>query len=303
MALELPLELLSAMRPSQWVKNVFVLAPLMFARQLDEPMVVGRALLAFAAFSLLASAVYLFNDIRDREEDRHHPRKRLRPIAAGRLPVAAAATAGAALAAAALAVSLTLGGGFVAILAVYLGSNLAYSLGLKRVVILDVMLLSFGFVLRVMAGGVAVEVEVSAWLILCTSFLALFLAFSKRRHELMLLADEASGQRQVLTHYSPAFLDQMINVVTAGTVVSYAVYAISPETAEKFHTRDLIFTMPFVLFGIFRYLYLIYQQPSERNPTEAILGDRPFLINILLWVASVVWVLYRDLLLGLLRLS
>jgi 4-hydroxybenzoate polyprenyltransferase len=295
------LELLSAMRPRQWAKNVFVLAPLVFARQLDDPRVLGRALLAFAAFSLLASAVYLFNDIRDREEDSHHPRKRQRPIASGRLPVPVAAVAAALLAAASLAIGMTLGGDFVAILVAYLVANLGYSLGLKRVVILDVMVLSVGFVLRVMAGGVAVSVEVSAWLILCTSFLALFLAFSKRRHELMLLADDASEQRQVLSHYSPAFLDQMINVVTAGTVVAYAVYAISPETVEKFDTRDLIFTMPFVLFGIFRYLYLIYQQPSERNPTEAILGDRPFLINILLWVASVVWVIYRELAAELLR--
>ena len=288
------LELINAMRPRQWAKNVFVLAPLVFARRLDDPEVLGRALLAFAAFSLLASAVYLFNDIRDREEDSHHPRKRDRPIAAGRLPVAAAAVAAAVLAMAAGAMGLALGGGFVAILAAYLLANLAYSMGLKRVVILDVMVLSVGFVLRVMAGGAAIGVEVSAWLILCTSFLALFLAFSKRRHELILLADDASEQRQVLTHYSRAFLDQMINVVTAGTVVAYAVYAISPETIEKFHTRDLIFTMPFVLFGIFRYLYLIYQQPSDLNPTEAILGDRPFLINILLWVAAVVWVIYRG---------
>ena len=295
------LELLSAMRPRQWAKNVFVLAPLVFARQLDDPRVLGRALLAFAAFSLLASAVYLFNDIRDREEDNRHPRKRGRPIAAGRLPVPMAAMAAALLAVAALAMGLALGGRLAAILVAYLIANLLYSLRLKRVVILDVMVLSVGFVLRVMAGGVAVGVEVSAWLILCTSFLALFLAFSKRRHELMLLADEASEQRQVLTHYSPAFLDQMINVVTAGTVVSYAVYAISPETVEKFDTRDLIFTMPFVLFGIFRYLYLIYQRPSERNPTEAILVDKPFLINILLWVASVVWVIYRELVAELLR--
>jgi 4-hydroxybenzoate polyprenyltransferase len=297
------IELLSAMRPSQWAKNVFVLAPLVFAHQLTDPQVLGRALLAFAAFSLLASAVYLFNDIRDREEDRHHPRKRDRPIAAGRLPVAVAATTATGLGAAAMVMGLVLGSALVVILVAYLVTNLAYSLGLKRVVILDVMVLSAGFVLRVMAGGVAVGVEVSAWLFLCTSFLALFLAFSKRRHELMLLADDASEQRQVLSHYSPAFLDQMINVVTAGTVVAYAVYAISPETVEKFNTRDLIFTMPFVLFGIFRYLYLIYQRQSERNPTEAILGDKPFLINILLWVASVIWVVYRGELVTLLHLG
>ena len=288
------LELLSAMRPRQWAKNVFVLAPLVFARQLDDPRVLGRALLAFAAFSLLASAIYLINDVRDRAEDSRHPRKRTRPIAAGRLPVPAALVAAALLAAGALGMGWALDGRLAAILLTYLAANLAYSLGLKRVVILDVMVVSAGFVLRVMAGGVAAEVEVSAWLILCTSFLALFLAFSKRRHELMLLTAEAAEQRQVLTHYSPAFLDQMINVVTAGTVVAYAVYAISPETVEKFHTRDLIFTMPFVLFGIFRYLYLIYQRPSQRNPTEAILGDQPFLINIFLWVACVVWVIYRE---------
>jgi 4-hydroxybenzoate polyprenyltransferase len=287
-------ELLTAIRPRQWSKNVFVLAPLLFARRLGDPELIARALIAFAAFSLLASAVYLFNDIRDREEDRNHPRKRKRPIASGRLPLAAAGAAAAALTAAAVALAAALDWRLVVILVAYLASNLLYSLGLKQVVILDVMLLSFGFVLRVLAGGVAVGVEVSAWLILCTSFLALFLAFSKRRHELMLLAAGAAEQRQVLTHYSPAFLDQMINVVTAGTVVAYAVYAISPETVEKFHTRDLILTMPFVLFGIFRYLYLIYQRPTERNPTEAILGDKPFLVNILLWVASVYWVIYRG---------
>ncbi len=296
-------ELIRAMRPRQWAKNVFVLAPLVFARRLGEFDTVGRALVAFAAFSLLASAVYLFNDIRDLEEDRRHPRKRLRPIASGRLPVPVATAAAAALAMAALAMGLALGGTLVAILALYLLANLLYSLGLKRVVILDVMVLSAGFVLRVLAGGVAARVEVSAWLILCTSFLALFLAFSKRRHELILLADGAADQRQVLSQYSPAFLDQMINVVTASTVVAYAVYVVSPETIEKFHTRELLISMPFVLFGIFRYLYLIYQRPSERNPTEAILGDKPFLINIGLWVASVVWVIYRDFLTGLLGIG
>ncbi len=288
----MPRELIRSMRPRQWAKNVFVLAPLVFARQIGDLTAVHRSLLAFAAFSLLASAIYLFNDIRDREEDRKHPRKRQRPIAAGRLGVAPAGAAAAVLAAGALTIGAGLGGPFLLILGAYLAANLLYSLGLKRVVILDVMILSLGFVLRVLAGGVAAAVEVSAWLILCTSFLALFLAFSKRRHELILLADDASEQRQVLTHYSPAFLDQMINVVTASTVVAYAVYAISPETVEKFHTRDLILTMPFVLFGIFRYLYLIYQRPSERNPTEAILGDKPFLINIVLWGAGVTWIVY-----------
>ncbi|HSL83316.1 MAG TPA: decaprenyl-phosphate phosphoribosyltransferase, partial [Thermoanaerobaculia bacterium] len=154
------------------------------------------------------------------------------------------------------------------------------------------MLLAVGFVFRVLAGGLAVGVEVSSWLLLCTIFVALFLAFSKRRHEIVLLAEAAPGQRRVLDHYSPAFLDQMINVVTASTVVCYALYAVSPETAERFHSRWLVYTVPLVLFGIFRYLYLIYQKTDEKNPTEAILTDPPFLVNLALWALAVVWIVY-----------
>ncbi len=173
------------------------------------------------------------------------------------------------------------------------GVNVSYSLGLKQVVILEVMIVSLGFALRVLGGGAAIDVEVSAWILLCAVFLALFLTFSKRRHELLLMADNAAEQRQVLDHYSsPAFLHQMINVVTASTVVSYALYAISPETVEKFHTRNLIYTMPLVLFGIFRYLYLMYQRPTERNPTEAILTDPPFIVNLVIWGLTVVWTVY-----------
>ncbi|HEY4562626.1 MAG TPA: decaprenyl-phosphate phosphoribosyltransferase, partial [Thermoanaerobaculia bacterium] len=164
--------------------------------------------------------------------------------------------------------------------------------GLKHVVILDVMIISAGFVLRVLAGAAATGVQVSSWLLLCTIFLSLFLAFSKRRHEITLLAEGATSQRRVLHHYSAAFLDQMINVVTASAVVSYALYAVAPETAEKYHTQHLVYTIPMVLFGIFRYLYLMYQRPGERNPTEAILRDAPFLINIVLWGLVVVWIVY-----------
>jgi 4-hydroxybenzoate polyprenyltransferase len=174
----------------------------------------------------------------------------------------------------------------------YLLLNLVYTHWLKHLVILDVMSVSIGFVLRVEAGGLAVGVSVSTWLLLCTFLLAIFLAFSKRRHELMLLAEDASVQRKVLTHYSPAFLDQMINVVTASTVVSYALYAISPETVERFGTRALIYTIPFVLFGIFRYLYLIYQQPDSLNPTEAVVRDMPSLLNVLLWGLVVLGTIY-----------
>lgn len=282
------------LRPAHWAKNVFVLAPLVFAGRLTDRESLEDGLMAFAAFCLASSTVYVFNDIRDRAEDRLHPLKRHRPIASGTVSVPTAMVLGIALANVRLTMAASLGWEFFTVLAIYLALNQLYSAGLKHTVILDVMIVSLGFVLRVIAGGYAVHVQVSAWLLLCTFFIALFLAFSKRRHELILLADDASGQRPVLSHYSPAFLDQMINVVTASTVVSYAMYAISPETIEKFHTRDLIYTIPMVLFGIFRYLYLIYQKPTARNPTEAILRDPPFLINILIWAVAAIWIVYRG---------
>lgn len=288
----MPGSLLRSLRPAQWAKNLFVLAPLVFAQRLTLLPSAGRALLAFAIFCAASSTVYLINDIRDREEDRRHPIKRLRPIAAGSLPVGAAALAAALLGAGALTAALGLGPLFAGIVGGYLLLNVLYSAGLKDLVILDVMSISLGFVLRVLGGAVATGVAVSDWLLLCTIFLALFLAFSKRRHELMLLADAAHEQRSVLSHYSQAFLDQMINVVTASSVLAYALYAIAPETVQKFHTRHLIYTIPMVLFGIFRYLYLIYQRPGKRNPTEAILRDPPFLINMLLWAAAVLWIVY-----------
>jgi 4-hydroxybenzoate polyprenyltransferase len=284
--------LVRSLRPLQWAKNLFVLAPLVFGRLLGDLPAVGRALLALAAFCAASSAVYLFNDLRDREEDRRHPLKRLRPLAAGTLPVAVAVAAMLLLAAGALAAGWWLSPGTAAVLGVYLALNLLYTVWLKHLVILDVMAIAFGFVLRVLGGAAAARVDVSRWLFLCTIFISLFLAFSKRRHEITLLAGEASGQRRVLHHYSPAFLDQMINVVTASSVVSYALYVVSPETVAKYHTQHLVYTIPMVLYGIFRYLYLMYQRPGEKNPTEAILGDPPFLINLALWGLAVVWIVY-----------
>jgi len=284
--------LLQSLRPAQWAKNVFVLAPLVFGGMLLDSRVTLRAVLALVAFCCASSAVYLINDLRDREEDRRHPLKRLRPIAAGTLKVPVAVLAVAVLIGAAGLLSARLGRPFALVLGVYLILNVLYTLWLKHMVILDVMSIAISFVLRVEAGSTATGIEVSRWLFLCTVFLALFLAFSKRRHEITLLAHEASRQRPVLDHYSPAFLDQMINVVTASSVVSYALYCVAPETVEKYHTQDLVFTIPLVLYGIFRYLYLMYQRPGARNPTEAILRDPPFLINILLWGLVVVWIVY-----------
>ncbi|HET9211334.1 MAG TPA: decaprenyl-phosphate phosphoribosyltransferase [Thermoanaerobaculia bacterium] len=284
--------LLKSLRPTQWPKNVFVLAPLVFGGMLLDSRVTLRAVLALVAFCCASSAVYLINDLRDREEDRRHPLKRLRPIAAGTLKVPVAVLAVLVLVGAAALLAVRLGRPFGLVLGTYLVLNVLYTLWLKHMVILDVMSIAISFVLRVEAGSTATGIELSRWLLLCTIFLALFLAFSKRRHEITLLAHEASGQRPVLDHYSPAFLDQMINVVTASSVVSYALYCVDPETVRKYNTQDLVFTIPLVLYGIFRYLYLMYQRPGERNPTEAILRDMPFLINILLWGLVVVWIVY-----------
>lgn len=284
--------LVRSLRPLQWAKNAFVLAPLVFGKELDDPASLAAAGLAFAAFCAASSAVYLVNDVQDRESDRLHPLKRLRPVASGALPVPVALGAAALLLVAVAALGVPLGAGFLAVVAIYALLNFGYSAGLKNVVILDVMIVAVGFVLRVLAGGLAIGVAVSSWLLLCTIFLALFLAFSKRRHELVLLADDARGQRRVLDHYSPAFLDQMINVVTASSVVCYALYAVAPETEARFHSDWLIYTVPLVLFGIFRYLYLVYQRPHEKNPTEAILTDPPFLVNLALWALIVVWIVY-----------
>jgi 4-hydroxybenzoate polyprenyltransferase len=284
--------LFTALRPRQWVKNVFVLAPLVFAQALIDPTALLRAGAAFAAFCCAASAVYLFNDLCDREQDRKHPTKQRRPIAAAVVPPAVAGAAAAILAASAFALVWPLSREVAAIVAVYLALNALYSLGLKRVAIVDVLVVSVGFVLRVLGGGAAIGVEVSAWLLLCTIFVSLLLAVAKRRHELILLPAAAADQRPVLDHYSPALLDQMMNVVTASSVLSYALYSVAPETAEKFHTPFLVYTIPFVLFGIFRFLWLTYQGSSELNPTEAMLKDPPFVLNLLLWGATVVAIIY-----------
>jgi 4-hydroxybenzoate polyprenyltransferase len=284
--------LLRSVRPYQWGKNLFVLAPVVFAQRLTDSAALGCAVLAFAAFCAAASSAYLLNDVKDREADRRHPLKRQRPIASGALPVSAALTAAALLAIGAALATLALGVGFGLFLAAYLLLNVFYTLGLKHVVIVDVMIVSIGFLLRVQAGAAAIQVDVSSWLLLCTIFISLLLVFSKRRHELVLLADDASEQRRVLSSYSPTFLDQMINVVTASAVVSYALYATAPDTVKRFGSPNLVYTVPFVLFGVFRYLYLVYQKRSERNPTEALLSDKPFLANLLLWGLAVLWIVY-----------
>jgi len=282
--------LVRLLRPRQWVKNSVIFAALLFSQTFTESTHLMRSLAAFVLFCAVSSAVYILNDILDLENDRIHPTKRRRPIAAGEVPVGQAAFVGALLALAAVAASWRLSPGFSALVLTYLASNILYSLWLKRVVIVDVMIISSGFVIRAVSGGVAIGVEVSAWLILCTVLLSLFLGFTKRRQELAQL--EAANTREIPREYSVAFLDQMISIVTAATVVAYFLYTLAPETRAKLGTPYLPVTIPFVLYGIFRYLYLVHQRNMGENPTGALYADRPLLVTVLLWTITAAIILY-----------
>ena len=267
-------------------------AALGLSKHLFERGPVLRSLLAFAIFCGLSGAVYLLNDVTDVERDRLHPLKALRPIASGLVPPRQAALVAVALAATCLAGSLLLGRGFLACAAAYLGLNVLYSLKLKEVVIVDVLSVSLGFVLRFVAGAVAIPVQITEWLLICTILLALFLTLAKRRHELVTLSDSAASHRAILAEYSPYLLDQMIAVVTASCVTAYAVYTTAPETKHKFQTDKLAFTIPFVLYGIFRYLYLVHRKDKGGSPSDVLLTDRPLLVAVALWAAAIVAIVY-----------
>jgi len=284
--------LLVSLRPHQWTKNLVVLAPLALSKHLFEGEPLLRALAAFGLFCGLSGAVYLLNDVTDVERDRLHPLKRLRPVASGALPLRLAAMVAAVLALGSLAASFLLGRGFLACAVAYLGLNVLYSLKLKEVVIVDVLSVSLGFVLRAVAGAMAIEVLISEWLLICTILLALFLTLSKRRHELTTLSDSAVGHRPTLQEYSPYLLDQMIAVVTASCVTAYAFYTTAQETRDKFQTDRLAWTLPFVLYGIFRYLYLVHRKEQGGSPTDVLLTDRPLLIDVFLWAVTVVLIIY-----------
>ena len=286
---------LISLRPRQWAKNLLVFAGLLFGLRLFDPVAVGRAFAAFGVFCLLSGVVYLINDIADRRNDRQHPLKALRPIASGALPVPAARMSAVVLAVAALAGAFALGPRFFVVAASYLALLALYSGPLKHIVIIDVLTIAVGFVLRAVAGAVAVDVDISHWLLVCTILLALFISLAKRRHELVLLADGAASYRPILDEYTPYLLDQMIAVVTASTLIAYVFYTISPETEQKFNTHWLGLTVPFPLYGIFRYLYLVHQREGGGSPADLLLTDRPLLVCVTLWALSVVLIIYHAL--------
>ena len=290
--------LIVSLRPRQWTKNLLLFAGVLFSRQLGDGTLVMRAAAGFLAFSLLSGAVYLLNDVRDVEEDRRHPTRRLRPIASGRLPVRVAWIAIVPLLAAVVALSSWLGPGFSSVAAVYLAVNLAYTFYLKQQVLIDVFVIASGFVLRAIAGvelllPVSPGTELSPWLLMCTFFGALFLALGKRGRELSNAGEDARTKRAVLEHYTPEVLEGLLLVAAASSVMSYALYTIWPGTVAKFGTERLLWTVPLVAYGIFRYLYLVRGARSSEDPSQVLLTDRPLAGCVLLYLAAVLLILYR----------
>ena len=287
--------LFESLRPKQWIKNLFLFAGIIFSRNIFDIGMFLTVTVGFIAFCLLTGAVYIINDILDKEQDKKHPLKRQRPIAAGKLPLDVALGAAMILIFVSLVVSLIASSGFFVLALLYLLVQIAYTFYLKKRVILDVFAISAGFVLRVIGGAMIINVEISKWLIISTIAISLFLALSKRRHEIETLDEDAQHHRKVLDEYDTTYLlDQMISVVTAFTLICYTLYTISPDTIDKFNTENLIFTIPFVLYGILRYLYLVHKKGEGGNPELIIVSDKPLLINVILWVLVSIIIIYRQ---------
>jgi 4-hydroxybenzoate polyprenyltransferase len=285
--------LLRELRPKQWTKNLLVFAGLVFSMRLFDLGAVAKATGAFLIFCAISSAAYVINDLADLERDRQHPIKRRRPIASGVLPVGVARVAVAALLGVSLPLAFLLSWQFALVGITYFAVVLVYSFGLKHVVLLDVFAIATGFVLRAVAGTVVLSVLLSPWLLVCTVLLSLFLALAKRRHELLLLAGGAAVHRQILEEYSQIFLDQMIAIVTASTVIAYSLYTFDFQAPNNVpENKSMMLTIPFVLYALFRYLYLIYMRNEGGSPETLLLKDRPLLATILLWGLAVVLVLY-----------
>ena len=283
--------LVKTMRPKQWAKNVFVLAALVFDDKLFMPSFLARAFAAFCLFCAISSAVYLINDVADMEKDRQHPGKRKRPLASGQLSPNTAVMTAVVIIAMALPLAYLLDPTFAAIAFGYLATITLYSLRLKNIVILDVIIVATGFVLRVAAGVVVVDAtRFSPWLVLCMVFGALFIAISKRRHELVLLSDSANAHRRIFSEYSLALLDEMTRLVTACTAMAYSLYTFSAPNLPQSHAMML--TVPFVLYGLFRYMYLVHIKGEGGAPEDLIFEDKPLLLAIILWGLTVVGILY-----------
>ena len=285
------------MRPDQWTKNLVLFAGLLFAGGMGEGALVALAASGFVIFCGLSGATYVLNDIIDAGKDREHPAKRDRPIASGALPIPVAASGGVVVGAAALVAAYRICPWFGHTAVAYLALNVLYSVALRKMVILDVMAIAISFVLRAVASvevlrRAAPEIELSPWLLVCTFFLALFLGLGKRRHEVLILGESGRRHRGTLAFYAPSLLDALIGVVTASTVVAYAIYTIWPGTVEKVGSARLVYTVPFVVYGVMRYLYIMFARGGGGKPSRALISDLPLGINIILWVLAVSAVIY-----------
>lgn len=287
--------LLKAMRPYQWVKNSLLFGGLIFSKSLFDSVALIRSVQAFILFCFASSAVYLLNDLKDVERDRLHPQKRLRPLASGELNTIVAKGALLLLTATSIVGGYQLGVSFGTWLLLYLLLNVAYTLVLKHQPILDVMCIASGFVIRAVAGVIVIEAVPSPWIVLCTMTLAFFVGFGKRRHELTSLSKDASKHRDSLSGYSAQFLDLMMAVSAAAAMMSYALYTVAPETLERFGSHLLMATTPFVMYGIFRYFYLVQLQAGGGDPSKLLVTDRPTLINGCLWAVTIVVILHTPL--------
>lgn len=273
----------TAMRPHQWVKNLFIFAPLLFGRKLLDFEAVGNSLIAFAVFCLLASALYIFNDWIDVEEDKNHPEKCRRPLSSGALAVPTALFSALILAVTAFGIASLIGLNFSLISGLYVVLTLSYCLALKKMIVLDAMTISAGFVIRIVGGAIAIGVIPSHWLIVCAFLLALFLTFTKRRQELLTLSKHAGEHRKVLEEYSVSYLGQVNNILIGASIVCYALYTVAPETVERFNTDNLIYGTVFVIYGMLRYMILIEKPSNGGNPSRMLLQDKPLLMTVAGW--------------------
>jgi len=285
--------LLILMRPQQWTKNLLVFAALIFSNNLLNIDAFITVFLTFCCFCLTSSVIYIVNDWKDRENDRIHPGKKNRPLACGAISTGDAFTFAVFIVIADIIILFSLGSHVWMVLGAYFLMNIAYTFKLKHVVILDIIIVALGFVLRAISGGVVIEVEISSWLIVATFFLALFLVLCKRRFEMMSLGKNAINHRKNLSDYSVQLLDQMIAIVSGITILSYSLYTLSPQTIRKFNTENLILTIPFVVFGIFKYLHLIYKKQLGGKPEEILLNDRYIQLSIILWIICAVVIIYK----------
>jgi len=288
-------EIFKLIRVPQWIKNFFVFIPVVYSRNLFHTDYLIKSLIAFFIFCLLSSVVYVINDIFDAEADRHHPIKKNRPIASGKISNAKGITIAVVLLALGLLLSIYTNSMFKIFAVLYLVINIFYSVKLKHIVLLDIFSIAAGFMIRVTAGALIISVEISSWLILTTMFLSLFLAVMKRRSELVVAGDEQSSTRKVLEFYSTNFIDQMATIAAAGVIISYALYTVSLRTITVFQTEHLIYTTPFVVFGIFRYMFLVINHNKGENTTEIMVTDIPMIMNILLYSLTTIIIVYKFL--------